>query len=211
MINMNLPRSLLAGLAGSLLLFAVAAEAHPRHSGDKHGRLAAQLELTEEQQQALRDAHAAHRQALQAARASGAREAMRAHGRSMREVYAEVLTTAQLETLRDLRTERHEARTAQRDARFERLMAPLELHSSQVEPVREILSESHRAVRSRMWELAAEAEGQRVDRSVVRAERERVLTETRERLSAVLTPAQLELYDAQRAEMQRGYRYRNQG
>lgn len=198
---------LVTGLVAGLLMFPGTAEAYPGH-GERPGRMAERLDLTDEQREALRAVRAAHREAMAEARASGDSQRMREQARAMREGYAEVLTDDQLETLREARAARGEWGKQRIDRMVERLTAELELHSSQVEPVRDILRESFGDVRQRMHELAEEAER---DRAAMRGEWQRMAEEARERLSAILTPAQLEQYDALRSQPRVLIRRRERG
>jgi Spy/CpxP family protein refolding chaperone len=166
-----------AALASSALLFALPGQAQP--GGAAAGeRLSRVLDLTEAQQDALRQARreamAAHREA----RAEGAdrAELRREHARNMREVYESVLSSEQLDKLDGMRDVR---RTKQRD----RLIETLDLHSDQVDPVLAILSEA------RPGAGGQDGAGGQQRRAAVR-----------EQLSAILTPAQMERFDAMHNE-----------
>jgi Spy/CpxP family protein refolding chaperone len=186
---MNASRSIALVL---LLAAAGAVAAGPHHGARGPGpdldRLAERLELTEDQRVAVRGILA---DARADARAEG--PATRDERRTrVREALAGVLTPAQLAELDALRAERHDARRAHREARFERLAERLELHESQRAPVEAIL----RDARTRAMAAVREARAGDADREAVHATMTAVREETRDALSAVLTPAQLETYDA---------------
>lgn len=193
--------------------------AHP-HREQHMAQLAEVLELNAEQRAQvaaiLREAAETGRAAWREARADGAdagihpgpepREALHETRRAqlsalrddVRERLAEVLTPAQMSELDALREGRREARAEQRDARrerrFERLSEALELHPDQQEPVRDLLAQS----RARSAATLREGRASGLDREALRAELERLRTETETGLGAILTPAQMERMNALR-------------
>lgn len=173
MTNPILRLACCAALASSALLLAVPGQGHPggAAAGERMGRA---LDLTEAQQEALkqarREAMAAHREA----RIDGAdrTELRREHAQRMREVYEGVLTREQLDKLDGMREER---RSRQRD----RLADTLDLHPDQVDPVQTILSQARRGAARQ-----GDADWQEHRAAV------------REQLNGLLTPAQMERFDA---------------
>ena len=173
MTNPILRMACCAALASSALLFAVPGQAHP--GGPAAGeRMSRALDLTEAQQEALKQARREAMSTHREARKDGAdrAELRREHAQRMREVYEGVLTREQLDKLDGMREER---RSRQRD----RLAETLDLHPDQVDPVQKILSEARRRAASQ-----GDADGQERRAAV------------REQLSGILTPAQMERFDA---------------
>lgn len=203
MIKLHLSGVMLAGLAVGLLL-AGTVDAYPRQ-GEGRERIADRLELTDEQRQAMREARAAHREAMAEARASGDRERMREQAKSMREAYAEILTDEQRATLREARSEMREAHV---DRMVERLSGELGLHVSQEVLVREALVDVMSEARPQM---RIRGGGAGKDRKAMRSEWQESRAALRERLSEILTPQQLEQYDELRHERRRQYRHRERG
>ncbi|HSG91539.1 MAG TPA: hypothetical protein VLA56_20140 [Pseudomonadales bacterium] len=189
-------------LATLLAAGGAAAESPPR-GGERLDRMAEALDLSADQRdrvEAILDEMHAQRQAVMASQDHGDRRAMhaamRALGDETRGKLAEVLTPAQLQTFDELREQRRARgqghREDRRDARFERLVDALELHSSQAGPVREIMDRSRAEARGMM----ARARDETLDREAVRAELDALRERTRGELAALLTPAQLEEFDA---------------
>lgn len=179
MTNFILRVACCTALTMSVPVFAAPGDAHP--GGMAAGeRMIKALDLTEAQQEALkqarREAMAAHREA----RTDGAdrSELRREHAQSMREVYEDVLTPEQLNKLEDMREERH---GKQRD----RLIEKLDLHADQVDPVLAVMAEARQG---------AGAHGSHG------ADRQERRAAVREQLSAILTPEQMERLDAMHSE-----------
>lgn len=173
MTNLIVRVACCTALAISVPVFAAPSDAHP--GGMAAGeRMNKALDLTEAQQEALKQARqeamAAHREA----RANGADrgDLRREQAQDMREVYEDVLTPEQLDKLRGMRDER---RGRQRD----HLTEKLDLRADQVDPVLAILAEARQ-----------DAGGDRQDRRAA----------VREQLSAILTPEQMERLDAMQGE-----------
>ncbi len=189
MSKLYLSAIMLAGFVVGLQLTGPV-EAHPRH-GEGRERIADRLELTAEQRQALAEARAAHREALAEA------------SQRMREAYADILTDEQLAILR-------ESRAGMRGARIERMVErlgrELELHVSQEVLVREALADTMSEVRPKPRMRGNLAGG---DRAALHQERQEAQAELRDRLSEILTPAQLERYDELRVEQRRMHRRRD--
>ncbi|MCC5887549.1 MAG: hypothetical protein JJT88_14035 [Gammaproteobacteria bacterium] len=131
---------------------------------------------------------------------------------AVREQLSGILTPAQLERFDAMHSGRREAGM---DRRMARLSERLELHSSQVEPVREVLEQFFTDMHEQMRSLRSEQDGEAVDRRALRqamvAERERIQADTREQLSGILTPAQLEQFDGLRTPRQSERRQRKGG
>ncbi len=123
-----------------------------------------------------------------------------------------ILTPAQLERFDAMHSGRREDGL---DRMMARLSDRLELHSSQVEPVREVLEKSFADMREQMRSLRSEQDGEALGRRALRkamvAERDRIAAATREQLSGLLTPAQLEQFDDLRVQLQPERRGRQAG
>lgn len=195
MNNFLLRATTAAASVAATLLLALPAAADAERGQRWHAKMAEVLELTEEQQQALKQARQELREARREAREQGADSAewRRDHARQMRQIHEGILTREQIEQLDAMREQG-------RERMLSRLSERLELHSSQVEPVREVLAASHAEMRAAMRALAQEEGDRRSMYRAARAERERIAGDTREQLAGILTPAQLELFDAMRAE-----------
>lgn len=122
---------------------------------------------------------------------------------AVREQLAAILTPAQMERFEAMHSGRREAGL---DRMMARLSERLDLHSSQVEPVREVLEQSFSDMREQMRALRSEQDGEVRDRRALReamvTERDRIAAATREQLEGILTPEQLEQFDGLRAERQ---------
>lgn len=164
-------------LAMSLPAFAAPG---PGHAGGMAAgeRMSKALDLTEAQQEALKQARREAMAAHLEARAEGAdrAELRREHAQSMREVYEDVLTQEQLDKLEGMRDER-------RGKHRDRLTEKLDLRADQVDPVLAILAEAGRGGGMR------DGAGGQERRAAVR-----------EQLSAILTPEQMQRLDAMHSE-----------
>lgn len=94
-------------------------------------------------------------------------------------------------------------RESWRERRFERLSERLELESAQMDAVREILGEARATLHERHQTLADSGQDRAEIRAALRAEREEMRSEIRERLAAVLTPEQLETFETMRRDGER--------
>jgi hypothetical protein len=174
----------------------------PRDAEARFEALSATLELSTDQRTSVReilDAAAERREAFFEAH-RGDRDALRAAMRdertATRDALAAVLTPAQLTTL-DEQMQAREARRGERterrgEARFARLSDALALQESQVEPVREAL-EAAREERRAAMRAVHDSE---LDKAAARERMAAVRVRTRERLAGVLTPEQLDRFDA---------------
>ena len=178
-----------------------------RAAGRAHGerafdRLAEELELHASQREPVREALRAGRPEGNEGRRSG-RWSSQGNAEAVREELAGILTPAQL-----ARWDARHDRTARSEQRLDRYMArltdALELHASQVGPVRDIVSDSMRlrgeSWRSVMEEARAEGQARAEVREAMNARGQALRTETHERLAGVLTPEQLAQYEALRSE-----------
>ncbi len=120
---------------------------------------------------------------------------------AVREQLSGILTPAQMDRFDAMHSGRGEAGL---DRMMAQLSERLELHSSQVDPVRQVLEQSFAAMREQMRTLRSEQDGEVRDRRALRdamvAERDRIAAATREQLAGILTPEQLEQFDGLRAE-----------
>ena len=182
-------------------------QAEIRAAGRAHGesafdRLAEELELHASQREPVRAALRAGRPEGDEGRRSG-RWLRKGNSEAVREELAGTLTPAQL-----ARWDAQHDRTARSEQRLDRYMArltdALDLHASQVGPVRDIVSDSMQqrgeSWRSVMEEARAEGHERAEVREAMAARGQALRAETDERLAAVLTPEQFERYEALRSD-----------
>lgn len=176
-----------------------AAQHGPR---DPEARLAAmteQLDLEDDQVLAVREIledASAQARSLRSAQRSERRDAMAGLRSRTDAALAEVLTPVQMAELEAQRAARGDARreamSERAEARFERLAGELELADGQREAVRSILEDARATGRDTMEAVRA---GE-VDPEDARASMDAMRERTRSELASVLTPAQLERFEA---------------
>ncbi len=182
--------------------------------GEGHGfmqrhleEMADQLELTDEQIEQLRAAHQEMRESIRELMQQNpgrpdeaTREQMRALHESMRETMESILTPEQLEQLEAIRDERHEERSAERQANFaerqERhldfLTNVLGLTDSQRDQIESIMMDAH----EQMVELHEQMRDRDADREALRDQAQEIRENAAASILAVLDEDQAKIFEA---------------
>ncbi len=180
--------------------------------GQKSDRMIDELDLTEEQQNALREAREQNRETMQALiQEAGGRgqmdEATRDQIREMREQMKaqmeSILTPEQLAQLEELRDERRVGMKEKREANFtqkierrvEFLSRILDLDETQKQQITEILAQAH----EQMQTLHENAREQEMSFADVRAEAEQIKEQTETAIQELLTAEQATMFAALRS------------
>ena len=200
------PLAIAIAVASMSLLGVAHAGAHQHPHEEPFERMVQRLELEDDQEPAVREILADSRTRMQEIRRSGDRErrsAMEALREDTQARLSEVLTPAQMQAMADARGERREVFRGKmedrREARFAELAEALELADSQIVPVQEILEDAQQSRRAAMAAARNEG-GDRAGARAARAAMKQIDADIDGRLSAVLTPAQMETFESLREE-----------